>query len=246
MKEDPMIKVRILAMLAGIVLLLAIPTATWAQGVAPATWDGVATLDGEVVADGTIISALVGDTTSTAVVTEGIYFILVAQAPGEDFANADVQFMVGDAMAAEVGTWTDRGDNRDFALTAVTDVIEEPEPVLVEATEQEKGEQGAKGFKGDRGFQGFQGDPGPTGKGAKGDRGAPGNSGATGADGTNGTNGTNGANGSNGAGGVGGAQGPQGFAGENGGGGALGVIALILAIVALVGVGGTFAMSRKS
>ena len=28
--------------------------------------------------------------------------------------------MVGDAMAAEVGTWTDRGDNRDFALTATT------------------------------------------------------------------------------------------------------------------------------
>ena len=87
--------------------------------------------------------------------------------------------------------------------------------------------------------------------GVDGDDGLGGANGRDGVDGRNGTNGANGANavdGANGTDGVDGADGrngTSGAAGEDGGGG-LGIVALILAIVALLGVGGAFAMSRRS
>ena len=364
-----MTKVRILALLAGIVLLLAIPSALLAQANAgPATWDGAATLDGEAVADGTMITAMVdgytGDQTYMGTITDGIYFIMVAQPPGENFAGLDVTFMVGDAMATEVATWSDRGDNRDFALTAMMGAMEEGAglaiglfanngsgqsgratltqigddtevilslnrgallselvhihngsceatggidkgleltsfvagsggsttlvpatlehiqdgyhyinvhmagnpgtstacgnipatgedqplramPKAMEAGEAgEAGEKGEKGEKGAPGSAGPKGDTGGTGlTGSPGSRGAAGNTGAAGAAGADGANGSNGTAGAQGP---PGAAGSAGTPGDDGGGGALGVIALILAIVALVGVGGAFAMSRRS
>ena len=84
-----------------------------------------------------------------------------------------------------------------------------------------------------------------------------GRDGADGADGTGGATGAQGAQGSQGDAGSGGANGQTGADGANGqtgargpegdsGGGGLAIVALILAIVALVGVGGAFAMSRRS
>ena len=125
-----MTKVRILALLAGMVLLFIVPAAVFAQAPPPpATFDGMVSLDGEPAADGTMITAMIGDSTEaagTATVVGGMYYIIVAQPPGENFDNQDVHFMVGEAMATEVGTWKGFGDNRDFALTAMMGAMEEP------------------------------------------------------------------------------------------------------------------------
>ena len=98
-----------------------------------------------------------------------------------------------------------------------------------DGTDGVNGVNGARGRDGSAGGRGGKGDPGPQGV-----AGSQGNRGGAGANGTNGSDGR---------------QGPQGLpgvTGDDGGGGALGVVALILAIVALVGVGGAFAMSRRS
>ena len=125
-----MANARVLAIMAAIILLLMVPTAVLAQGQPPppATWDGIATIDGEPAPDGTMVSAMVGDATDPTATGEvtggaGAYFIIVAQPSGENFTGMDVHFMVGDAMAAEVGNWAGFGDNRDFALTGISGLI---------------------------------------------------------------------------------------------------------------------------
>ena len=95
-------------------------------------------------------------------------------------------------------------------------------------------------------FGGKDGDDGRDGiKGDKGDQGSPGSAGADGRNGVDGANGSNGATGPRGPAGAAGTPGTTGPEGDSGGEG-LAIVSLILAIVALLGVGGAFAMSRRS
>ena len=235
-----MTKVKILALVVGMVLLFTLPATVSAQRLAPHVFVGTATVDGAMAADGTTVTAMVGamDAGST-MVSGGNYSILVDQGD-QSFAGEEVSFQIDGMDAMETAMWM-AGGGDELNLTA-TGAMEEDVP---EPTEEPPMEM-APGATGERGPAGADGSAG-----VKGDDGAAGSDGAAGAKGDTGAAGSDGAKGDTGAAGSGGAAGPIGAtgpAGADGSGGSnvLGIVALILAIVAIVGAGGAFLQGRRS
>ena len=179
-----MTKLRVLALLAVVALLL-FPTVAVAQTPErPCRFYGTVMADGQPVPDGTVITAVVKGqefetTTPVDVYGPSTYAIKVEQPIGESFGNQTVTFMIGDGPAKETSVW-DLGANKELNLTAGEPT---PTPVAgaitsVEVTSLPAGSEptvgwdattgkltlgipdGDKGDKGDTGAQGVQGDPG--------------------------------------------------------------------------------------
>jgi hypothetical protein len=215
-----MTKTRFLTGVMALALLLAIPTAVFAQNARPHVFVGTVTLDGAGAADGAAVTAWIDDAQVAATtVSGGEYNLLVIQTGDASFAGKTVSFKVSNANTADTGTWEEGGG----------DVLD-----LVATTGSVGGGSGETGQSGDKG------DTGATG--AKGDTGSAGAAGAPGPGGADGATGPAGAPGSDGS---AGSAGVAGVAGEDGSGG-LGIIALIVAIVALLAAGGSYMMGRRA
>jgi len=217
-----MTKTRFLTLVMALALLLAIPTAVFAQRVPPHVFVGTASLNGVAAADGAAVTAWVdGAQVAAAYASGGDYTLLVDQGDSS-FAGKAVSFKVGGVSAAETSDWIQGG----------AEVLD-----LVAAAGIGSASSGADGAAGAAGP-----------KGAKGDTGATGPAGSAGAVGASGANGSDGSAGSAGATGPAGSAGAPGAAGADGadGGGGLGVIALIVAIVALLAAGGSYMMGRRA
>ena len=232
-----MTKVKILALVVGMVLLFTLPATVSAQRLAPHVFVGTATVDGAMAADGTTVTAMVGGMDAgSAMVSGGNYSILVDQGD-QSFAGEEVSFQIGGMDAMETAMWM-AGGGDELNLTATGAMMEEPTPSPTEpamdAMEMMPGPAGERGPAGADGAKGDDGDPGRDG--AKGDTGPAGADGASGAKGDAGPAGP--------AGPIG-ATGPAGADGS-GGSNVLGIVALILAIVAIVGAGGAFLQGRRA
>jgi hypothetical protein len=219
-----MTKSRFLALVTALALLLAIPTAVFAQRVPPHVFVGSVTLDGATAADGAAVTAWIdGEQVASTTASGGTYSLVVDQADSA-YAGKTVSFKVSGAAAAQTAEWVQGGGDE---LNLVADSTSSGG-----GGDGEKGDAGAKGAQGPKGSTGATGPAGPAGPaGADGKAGANGKAGAAGADGSDGATGPAGAAGAPGA---------------DGGGGALGVIALIVAIVALVAAGGAFMAGRRA
>jgi hypothetical protein len=212
-----MTKARVLALLVGLVLLLALPAVASAQAVPPHVFIGTVFVNGLPAAQGTVLIANIGGSEAgrATVGSQGAYGpLLVNQGSG-----TEITFTVGTLSADQTATW-EQGGGDVLDLTASSFTLPTPGPGG-SGSEGPQGEQGEPGERGPQGPAGPQGDPG-----------APGADGADGADGAPGP-----------AGPAGGA----GIAGADGAnaGRMLSIIALIIAVVALIGVGAVFAVSRR-
>ena len=246
-----MTKFSILASLAVIALLLAIPAVVLAQAQPPlpSVFGGTVTWDGAPAPDGTAVSAWIdGEQVALTTADGGAYALMISQPPGGAFAGKEVVFMVAESEASQTGTWEpDGGDVINLTAAPVLP----PKPVAGPA-----GPAGPAGSAGKAGAPGPGGGPGPAGPGgasgkagaagAAGAKGPAGSAGAAGPAGPAGSLGAAGPAGSAGSLGAAGPAGPAGAVGAAGGGGALAVIALIIAIVAAIGAGGAFVMGRRS
>ena len=259
-----MTRVKILALLVGMILLFTLPAVVSAQVQFPHIFVGTVTLDGDAAPDGTVVSAWVEGVTDAAgtATTSGGSYSIVAD-PGEDsWAGLAVTFLVAGSPAAESTTFEHGGaDVLDLTATSGA-VIPEPTAapaavdlaaIAAEVVSELKndasflrsvsgsdGSDGVNGTDGDDGSDGGDGFAGPPGR--KGADGADGSAGARGPSGGNGASGVRGTSGSDGAAGASGAPGAAGDDASS----ALGIVALILALIALGGAGGAFLLSRRS
>ena len=215
-----MIKVRFLALLSVLVLLLTLPAIASAQSVPPHLFIGTATVNGLIAPSGTVITAMIGGEAkgSVKVGSNGTYTRLLV----DSGTGSEISFVLDSLTASETATW-EQGGSTVLALNASV------------SSGGAGGEDGATGGTGAAGK-----------KGADGKDGADGSNGSDGSNGKDGTNGKNGADGSNGKDGADGKNGAAGAAGAAGGGGAVALIALILAIVALVGVGAVYFLGKQN
>jgi hypothetical protein len=214
-----MTKARVLALLVGVVLLLALPAVASAQSVPPHVFIGTVFVNGLPANQGTVLVANIGGVEAgrSTVGSQGNYGpLLVNQGSG-----TAITFTVGTLTADQTANW-EQGGGTQLDLTASS--FTQPTPVGGTPV------AGVAGPKGDTGDRGPQGPAGP--KGDKGDAGDAGAAGSAGAAGPAGPAGPTGAAG---------AVGPAGPSG----GGALSIVALIIAIVALIAAGAVFAISRR-
>ena len=173
------IKVRVLALVAVMALLLALPLAVSAQQVPPHVIIGKATLNGAPAHEGTMVTAMVdGQKAGSTMVmgAEGKFETLLVMGPGEE-----ITFMIGDAMAMEKVPWMQGG-------AAMQNLNAEPGGMMPEPVDMVMPE---KGEKGDKGARGSMGPAGPAGA-----------AGADGAEGPQGPAGTQGQMGPQGGGGI--------------------------------------------
>ena len=212
-----MTKNRFLALVTALFLLLAIPTAVFAQRVPPQVIVGSATLDGASAADGAAITAWIGGEQVADTHASGGEFTLLLDQGDGSYAGETVSFKVSGVEAAETVDWVQGG------------------AVLLDLVANSS--SGASGGTGEAGASGA--------KGAKGDTGATGPAGPAGSAGSAGSDGSAGPAGATGAAGSAGSAGSAGADGADGGGG-LSVIALIVAIVALLAAGGSYMMGRRA
>ena len=243
-----MTKFSILASLAVIALLLAIPAVVLAQAQPslPAVFVGTVSWDGAPASDGTTVAAWIdGKEVASATAADGSYAVRIPQPPDSSFTGKKITFKVGAGTATQTATWEPDGGD---VLNLTAAPVSPPSPVA--------GPAGPAGAAGKAGAPGPGGGPGPAGPGgasgkagaagAAGAKGPAGSAGAAGPAGPSGSPGAAGPAGSAGSDGAAGPAGPAGAVGAAGGGGALAVIALIIAIVAAIGAGGAFVMGRRS
>ena len=117
-----MTKLRVVVLLAVVALLL-FPALALADTPPepPCRFYGTVTVDGAAVADGTVITAMIGgDQLTTATPAEGYSTSTYAIKIGVDTEyteGATVTFMIGDRAAAQTGTWA-KGANIEVNLSA--------------------------------------------------------------------------------------------------------------------------------
>ena len=217
-----MTKTRFLALVTALALLLAIPTAAFAQNARPHVFVGTVTLDGATAVDGAAVTAWVdGEQVAATNASGGQYVLQVESTTG--YAGKTVSFKVSGANASQTIVWEEGGGDI-LNLTATSG-------------------SGPGGGGGDPGSPGARGPAGPAG--ATGATGGPGPAGAAGSDGSAGSAGPAGPAGATGSAGSAGSAGTAGAAGDDGGG-TLALIALIVAIVALLAAGGSYMMGRRA
>ncbi|MCH8894266.1 MAG: hypothetical protein IIB32_12270 [Chloroflexi bacterium] len=216
-----MTKTRFLALVTALALLLAIPTAAFAQNARPHVFVGTVTLDGATAVDGAAVTAWVdGEQVAATNASGGQYVLQVESTTG--YAGKTVSFKVSGANASQTIVWEEGGG----------DILN-----LTATTGSGSGPGGGPGSRGPAGPAGATGATGATG--------GPGPAGAAGSDGSSGSAGPAGPAGATGSAGSAGSAGTAGAAGDDGGG-ALALIALIVAIVALLAAGGSYMMGRRA
>ena len=124
-----MTKLKILALMVGLVMLFAIPATVSAQRVPPHVFVG-STINGAAATDGTVIAAMVNDVqVATATVVDG-NFVLVVDQGDEIFAGMMVHFTVDGADAAETPAWVQGGGTEvSLTMAAPAQATATPEPV---------------------------------------------------------------------------------------------------------------------
>jgi len=246
-----MTRVKILALLVGLVLLFTIPATVSAQRLPPHVFVGMVMMqDGSTAPDGTTVGAWVGGAeVASTTVADGNYILIVDQ-DEQNFAGETITFQVGGMDAMETGIWIQGGgDELNLTSSGTTEATEAteatvaPEPTAIAMA---TGATGATGARGPSGPSGPDGAAGPAG--ARGASGATGSTGPTGSAGSGGPAGAKGDTGPAGSAGTAGPAGAPGLAGAEGddGSGILGIVALILSIVAIAGAGGAFLLGRRS
>lgn len=128
-----MTKIKFLASLAVLVLLLTLPAVALAQvqPPRPAVFGGTVTMDGATAADGTVVDALIdGNVVASTTVAGGAYAITIAQPPGESFGGKIVFFAVAGSETPERGTWQDSGGS-ELNLTASSSMMMMRGPAIV-------------------------------------------------------------------------------------------------------------------
>lgn len=231
-----MTKLKILALLVGMVMLFAIPATVSAQRVPPHVFV-VTSVDGAAPVDGTVIVALVDGTEAASETTSGGSATITVDQGDSSFAGMTVTFTVNGATVAETAAWTQGGADIMELTGGAPLATEEPSGEAIAGPAGPAGPQGPQGRRGAPGADGSDGSDGSDG--ARGAAGAAGSAGSAGSDGSDGSAGAQGPAGPAGAPGAAGADGEDGSS-------ALGVVALILAIIALVGAGGAFMLGRRS
>ena len=145
------IKVRVLALVAVMALLLALPLAVSAQQVPPHVIIGKATLNGAPAHEGTMVTAMVDGQkagSSTVMGAEGKFETLLVMGPGDE-----ITFMIGDSMAMEKVPWMQGGAMMQNLNAEPGGMMPEP----VDMVMPEKGEKGDKGARGSMGQPGAAG-----------------------------------------------------------------------------------------
>jgi hypothetical protein len=106
-----MTKLRLLALLAVVALVL-FPAMAFALGEAPqlpCAFHGTVQVNGQDVADGTVITATIGTdtytTTTPSAAGASTYSIVIAQPEGKNYDGLTVTFKIGNATATQTGTW---------------------------------------------------------------------------------------------------------------------------------------------
>ena len=90
-----MTKLRILALMVGMVVLLVIPVVVSAQ-VLPHIIQGNAMIDGEPAPDGTVVTAMIdGEEVGSAAVSNGRYSMIIDQGETGNYSGKTVTFQVG-------------------------------------------------------------------------------------------------------------------------------------------------------
>ncbi len=202
-----MTKMRVLALLAVMVMMLMVPAVASAQQVPPHVFTGTVIVNGLSAPAGTMIWAVIDGVQqgSTIVESRGAYALQVSQGSG-----TDISFMVNTLTAVESASWQQGGaDVLDLTAGGIggTGAV---------------GTAGPAGPKGDTGAAGDAGDRGPVGPAGPAGAVGPGSSEA-------------GPDGPAGAAGSAGPAGPQGAAG-GGGLGLIGLILSIVALLGVAGV----------
>lgn len=172
-----MIKVRFLALLSVLALLLTLPAMASAQSVPPHIFIGTVTVNGLNAPAGTTITAMIGeDVRGTAAVgANGSYEMQVAAGTG-----SEITFMIDALTVAEPADWEQGGAT---VLNLSASSIEGGGTggtggTGSEGPEGEQGPPGEQGVQGEAGLQGEQGLPGPAGaQGATGPEGPAGSGG---------------------------------------------------------------------
>jgi len=108
-----MTKLKLLALLAVVALVL-FPAIAFAQAAPqlPCAFHGTVQVNGQNVADGTLITAKVGtgNDTYTTTTTDSAYRIVIEQPEGKNYEGLTVTFMIGTATASQTGTWQPGGN----------------------------------------------------------------------------------------------------------------------------------------
>ncbi len=216
-----MSKVRILALLTALALLLTLPAAAYAQTVPPHIFVGQAMMDGDDAMDGTVVTAMIDEEVKgSTTVMDGRYIMPVSHGSG-----TEISFMVGSMKIMDKGSWMQGG-------TTMMNLIAGLDPMM--PIPGESGKQGTAGPTGPAGPAGPRGNDGSDGSGgAAGPAGPVGPAGQWGPAGTPGEPGAPSPTGQ---------MGPAGPAAGN----TLSIIALVISIVALGGAGGIWYLSRSS
>jgi hypothetical protein len=177
-----MTKVRLLALLAVVALVL-FPALAFAQGAPqlPCAFHGTVQVSGANVADGTVITATIGNdtytTTTPSAYGASTYKIVISQPEGKSYDGLTATFKIGNDTAKETGTWQ-MGGNVALNLTKGTPPITPGgsvingvqlgtttgyDPITGIITIKQSDITGAKG---DTGATGLTGPEGPAGKSA--------------------------------------------------------------------------------
>ena len=168
-------RVKILALLVGMVVLFTIPPVVSAQP-AVHVFVGTATLDGAAANGSTVTAIVAGNEVQTATVAGGSYSIAVDAGVNETFAGETVSFQIDGNAVAETAAWS-AGEATELNLTAFSGamVSATPGPGVIGAATGVPGRRGVTGDKGDTGDTGAAGATGATGSaGPAGARGAAG------------------------------------------------------------------------
>ena len=138
-----MTRVKILALLVGMILLFTLPAVVSAQVQFPHIFVGTVTLDGAPAPDGTVVSAWVEGVTDAAgtTTTSGGSYNIVAD-PGEDsWAGLTVTFLVAGSAAGESATF-EHGGADVLDLTATSGAVRGRSIVLDLLEQHDSGQSG--------------------------------------------------------------------------------------------------------
>ena len=104
-----MTKTRFLTLVMALALLLAIPTAAFAQRVPPHVFVGSVTLDGATAADGAAVTAWIdGEQVAATTAAGGSYSLIVDQGDSS-YAEKTISFKVSGSNADQSATWAQGG-----------------------------------------------------------------------------------------------------------------------------------------
>jgi hypothetical protein len=121
-----MTKVRLLALLAVVALVL-FPAIAFAQVAPqmPCSFYGTVQVSGANVADGTVITATIGNDTYTTTTSASTYRVVIAQPEGKSYEGLTATFKIGSDTAGQTGTWQ-MGGNVALNLTKGTPGVTPP------------------------------------------------------------------------------------------------------------------------